>query len=139
MREILRILFNVILVSKIEPKGWHTNRKILIPKQGNDGSRVENYRPLTIGSLICRTYWGIVDKKLREVVSFSPRQKGFIHETGCFNNVHILNEKIKAAKQSKGLVAIQLDLAKAYDTVPYAAIEAALERLGRLTGVGSPP
>jgi len=139
MREILRILFNIIQVSKIQPKAWNTNRTILIPKQGKEGSRLENYRPLTIRSLICRTYWGIVDKKLREVVSFSPRQKGFIHETGCFNNVHILNEKIKAAKQSKGLVAIQLDLAKAYDTVPYAAIEAALERLGRLTGVGSPP
>ena len=135
MREILRILFNIIMVSKIQPKAWNTNRTILIPKQGKDGSRVENYRPLTIGSLICRMYWGIVDKKLREVVSFSPRQKGFVHETGCFNNVHILNETIKAAKQSKGLVAIQLDVAKAFDTVPHAAIEAALERLGLPNGV----
>ena len=60
--------------------------------------------------------------KRREVISFSPRQKGFVHETGCFNNVHILNETIRAAKDKNGLVAIQLDIAK--------AIEAALERLG---------
>jgi len=78
----------------------------LNPKQGKDGSRVENYRPLTIGSLICSTYWGIVDRKLREVIFFSPRQKGFVHETGCFNNVHILNETIRAAKRKNGLVAI---------------------------------
>jgi len=78
IREILRILYNIILVSKIQPRAWNANRTILIPKQGKDRSRVENYRPLTIGSLICRTYWGIVDKKLRNVISFSPRQKGFV-------------------------------------------------------------
>jgi len=31
------------------------------------GSRI---RPLTIGSLTYRTYWGIVDRMLREVISF---------------------------------------------------------------------
>jgi hypothetical protein len=135
MKEVLRILYNLILVSKIQPTAWNTNRTILIPKQGKNRSRVENYRPLTIGSLICRTYWGIVDRKLRQVVSFSPRQKGFVYETGCFNNVHLLNETIKAAKVRKGLVAIQLDIAKAFDTVPHKAIEAALERLGLPSGV----
>jgi len=94
MREILRILFKIILVSKIQPKAWNINRTNLIPKQGKDGRRVEYYRPLTIGSLICRMYWVILDKKLREVVSFSPRQKGFVHEIGCFKNVHILIETI---------------------------------------------
>ena len=53
----------------------------------------------------------------------SPRQKGFVPETGCFNNVHILNETIKAAKTKKGLVAIQLDIAKVFNTVPHKAIE----------------
>jgi hypothetical protein len=135
IRELLRILFNLILVSKIQPKAWNANRTILIPKQGKDRTRVENYRPLTIGSLICRTYWGIVDRKLREVTTFSPRQKGFVHETGCFNNVHILNEVIRAAKVRNGLVAIQLDIAKAFDTVPHKAIDAALKRLGLPTYV----
>ena len=69
------------------------------------------------------------------MVSFSPRQKVFVHETGCFINVHILNETIKAAKQSKGLVAIQLDVAKAFNTVSHAAIEADIERLELPTGV----
>jgi hypothetical protein len=55
IRELLRTLFNLIQVSKIQPKGWNANRTILIPKQGKDGSRGENYRPLTVGSLCCRT------------------------------------------------------------------------------------
>jgi len=105
-KEVLRILFNIILVSKIQPKFWSMNRTILIPKQGKDSSRVENYRPLTISSLVCRTFWGIIDRKLRNVITFSQRQKGVVHETGCFNNVHILNETLKAAKVRNGLVAI---------------------------------
>ena len=69
------------------------------------------------------------------MIAFSPRQKGFVHETGCFNNIHILNETIKAGKTKDGLVAVQLDMAKAFDPVPHKAIEAALERLGLRKGV----
>jgi hypothetical protein len=130
IREILRILYNMILVSKIQPKAWNAKRKILIPKQGKDRSKVQNYGPLTIGSLICRTYWGIVDRKLRNVITFSPRQKGFVNESSCFNNIHIMNEIIKAGKAKNGLVAIQLEIAKALDTVPHTAIAEAMERLG---------
>jgi len=60
---------------------------------------------------------------------FFPSSKRLVHETCCFHNVHILNEIIKAAKTRKGLVAIQIDIAKAFDTVPHKAIKAALERL----------
>ena len=42
IKELLRILYNLILVSKIQPTAWNANRTILIPKQGKDGSRVEN-------------------------------------------------------------------------------------------------
>jgi hypothetical protein len=98
MRELLRILFNIIIVNKIHPKDCNDKRTMLLPKQGKDHRRVEIHKPLTIRSSICSTYWGIVDRKLREVIS-SPRQKGFVHETGCFNNVHILNETIRAAKR----------------------------------------
>ena len=76
-----------------------------------------------------------MDKMLREVISFSPRLKGFVYETGCFNSVQILNEANKPAKTKNGLVAVQLDIAKAFDTLPYKAIEADLERLGLPSGV----
>ena len=99
---MLRILFNIILVSKIPSTAWDTNKTILIPKQRKDSSRIENYRPLTIASLICRTYWDIVDTKLRKVIAFSPRQKGFVHEIACFNNIHILNETLKLEKAKMG-------------------------------------
>lgn len=62
IRELLRVLFNIILVSKLHPQAWNANRTILIPKQRKDRKRVENYGPLTIGSLICRTCWETGDK-----------------------------------------------------------------------------
>jgi hypothetical protein len=72
---------------------------------------------------------------LRDVTSFSPRQKGFVHETGCFNCVHILNGTVRAGKNKEGLVAVQLDIAKAFDTLPHKVIGAALERLRLPSGV----
>jgi hypothetical protein len=69
-----------------------------------------------------------MDQKLRAHITTSPRQKGFVREAGCFNDVHILNEALKLAKTTKGLVAVQLDISKAFDTVPHAAIEDALSR-----------
>jgi hypothetical protein len=54
---------------------------------------------------------GFAKKKL------SSRQKGFVPEASCFN-VHILNEIITAAKGNKGMTSIQLDVSKAFDTIP---------------------
>jgi hypothetical protein len=40
MREMLRVLFNIILISKTQTKAWDTNRTVMIPKQRKNGSRV---------------------------------------------------------------------------------------------------
>jgi hypothetical protein len=59
-----------------------------------------------------------------------------MRETGCLNNVHILNEIIKADKR-RGLVAIQLDITKAFDTIPHLSTDAALKYLGLSSEVRS--
>jgi hypothetical protein len=124
-QEILRFFFNFITACGQQPTPWKSHTTLLL-KQGKDPSRVENYRPVTIGSLLSRIYWGIFDQKLRAVVRFTPRQKGFVDEAGCFNDVHILNETLKLAKKTTGVVVVQLDISKAFDTVPHEAIEKAL-------------
>jgi hypothetical protein len=63
---------------------------------------------------------------------FTTSQKGFVDEAGCFNNVHILNETLKLGKKRSGLVAVQLDISKAFDTVSHEAIGHALKRKGSL-------
>jgi hypothetical protein len=60
----------------------------------------------------------------------TPRQKGFTSEAGCFNNVHILSKLLQHSKVIEGLVAVQLDVSKAFDTIPHEAIGAALRKKG---------
>jgi hypothetical protein len=125
---VLRYLYNILLISSLQPTEWRTNRTTLIPKPGKDTSRAENHRPLTIGSLISRIFWGIINQRLREKATFSPREKGFVSEAGCFDNVHIPNEIISVAKPNEGMIGIQLDVSKAFDTIPHEAIGPALRR-----------
>jgi hypothetical protein len=127
-QEVLRLFYNFITACGRQPTRWKSHKTILLPKRGKDPARVENYRPITIGSLLSRVYWGILDQKLRAAISFTPRQKGFVNEAGCFNDVHILNETLKLAKQRARLVVVQLDISKAFDTVPHEAIEEALRK-----------
>jgi hypothetical protein len=129
-QEMLRLLFSFLTACGQQPSAWRMNRTTLILKEGKDPSKVENYRPITIASLICRLYWGVIDQKIRMHIKMNPRQKGFVSEAGCFNDIHIFNEIIKLAKKEKGLIATQLDISKAFDTVPHDVIDDALHRKG---------
>jgi hypothetical protein len=51
-------------------------------------------------------------------------------ESGCFKNVHILNEIIRHAKTKNNIVAIFLDVSKAFYTIPHEAIPTSLARKG---------
>jgi methylthioribose-1-phosphate isomerase len=53
-----------------------------------------------------------------------------MNEAGCFNDIRILNEVLKIAKQKTGLEAIQLDISKCFDTVPHKTIEDAFTEKG---------
>ncbi|GJQ68522.1 hypothetical protein Trydic_g17092 [Trypoxylus dichotomus] len=127
----LQYFFNFIMCCGRQPTHWRVkNRTTLVRKDGKDGSSVQDYRPITISSLLSRLYWGLIDQRLRRVVRYSPRQKGFIAESGCYNNVHIFNELLRHSKSNNGLVVVQLDLSKAFDTIPHVAIGPALRRKG---------
>jgi hypothetical protein len=129
-QEILRQLYTLITVCGRQPTTWRENKTTLLLKQGKGPDDVRNYRPVTISSILSRVFWGIIDQKLRSFVRFSPRQKGFIDEAGCFNNIHIINEIIRQAKKKTGITVVQLDIAKAFDTIPHKAIGDALRRKG---------
>lgn len=127
---LLAGLYNLVLVTGNIPSRWNENRTLLIPKEGKDASKATNYRPLTISSLLSRLFWGIVDQRIREVVKTHPRQKGFVAEAGCFANLQLLDEAVRRMKNAMGGVGIQLDISKAFDTVPHEAIRWGLERKG---------
>ena len=128
---ILHLLFNLFMATSKTPSKWMENRTTLILKEGKSGDDVGDYRPITINSIIARCFWGIIDHKIRGHIRLSPRQKGFVSEAGCFNNIQTLNEIILHSKQQKlCLAVVQLDISKAFDTVPHEAIGPALSRAG---------
>jgi hypothetical protein len=63
-------------------------------------------------------------------VRFSPRQKGFEKEAGWYNNVQVFNGLLKMAKRKVGMMAVRLDVAKAYDTIPHRVMSGSLRRKG---------
>jgi Reverse transcriptase (RNA-dependent DNA polymerase) len=127
---LITFLYNRALSSRTLPSAWLENRTTLIPKEGKDTSVAANCRPITIGSLLGRVFWGLVSDRLGKAIHLSPRQKGFVKEAGCFNNVHTLSELLYLMKTKEGGTAVQLDVKKAFDTAPHDAIAKALANKG---------
>ncbi|KAH0944991.1 hypothetical protein HN011_001168 [Eciton burchellii] len=116
---------------------WRENHTILIPKPGKDASDVHNWRPLTIGSLLARIYSGIFDRRLRQFVSFADRQTGFTNLDGCKANINLLGKALSCMRADSGGVITIVDIAKAFDTIPHAALKQCLQRKGVLERVAS--
>jgi Reverse transcriptase (RNA-dependent DNA polymerase) len=127
---LITFLYNRVLQSRNLPSAWSENRTTLIPKEGKDASKATNCRPITIGSLLGRVFWGLISDRFSKVIKISPRQKGFVKEAGCFNNVHALSDILRKMSRTRGGVAVQLDVTKAFDTAPHSAIKTALRNKG---------
>ncbi|NWW35868.1 PO21 protein, partial [Panurus biarmicus] len=73
----------------------------------------------------------IVMERLTEACSINPRQKGFIHASGCSENLKLLQLVVKHAKREHcELVVVFVDITKAFDTIYYQHIILGLVRRG---------
>ena len=102
----------------------------MIPKPGKDPRDPGNWRPITIGSLLGRLFSGAIDSRLRQSVTISERQKGFKNENGCRHNIAILGSTLASMKGGRGGVLTIVDVSKAFDTVPHAALDPTLAMKG---------
>ena len=75
-------LFNKWYVEGV-PKELKECWSLLLHK-GDDREEVNNYRPLTMGSILIRLYAKIWDKRMRKFVFINPRRKAFVPLDGCF-------------------------------------------------------
>ena len=74
-----------------------------------------------------RVYAKVWDKRLREVVHISNRQKAFCPVDGCFENVNILKKLMRRArKKRRKFHVVFIDLAKAIDVVLHDSIRKAM-------------
>ena len=117
-------VFNIWRSSVDIPKAALDSRTVLIYKKGQE-HLIENWRPITIGSLWARLYAKWLDKRFREGTTVHERQKAFVPLDGCYENSKIIQHIMKV---NKNLCMVFIDLSKAFDTVRHDSIWRALKR-----------
>jgi len=105
-------------------------RSILLPKTADKLEDINNWRPLTIASILSRLYTATLSSRISIATKIDVRQRGFVSKGSCSENIFLLRkleEWAKEKRQSYGVVF--LDMAKAFDTVSHGHISSALRRL----------
>ena len=77
------------------------DRSILLPKGTTDLDDVNNWRPLTISSVMLRLCTNILPKRVTKGVPLNPRQRGLIEAPGCSVNGFLLQRIQKHAKRNR--------------------------------------
>jgi hypothetical protein len=123
LSEPLSILFNRSLSAGVLPRDWKTARVTPIHKKGTR-SRVDNYRPVSLTSIVSKTLEKIIRDHLLKHLETSgvmtAAQHGFTRGRSCLTNLlETLEDWTKALDEGFGVDALYLDYKKAFDTVPH--------------------
>lgn len=122
--------FNMLWYSFYFPILCKENRTTLIPKPNKNASNVENWRPITIGSILSRMFSSILDGRLRSGITQNIRQKGFTSESRYKLNIKLMNAALDHCKRNRGGAFTIVDISKAFDTILHSAVRPCLARKG---------
>uniref|UniRef100_A0A3Q0S8N0 Reverse transcriptase domain-containing protein n=1 Tax=Amphilophus citrinellus TaxID=61819 RepID=A0A3Q0S8N0_AMPCI len=126
-------LFNAILLNGKLPNCLKRSRTTLIPKSFLPAklSDISNWRPITIGSALCRAFSSVLNSRLSAMCGLHPGQRGFTCSPGCSQNLVILDYLMRRSRKRKRPLAIVfIDFAKAFDSVSHQHTAQVLERRG---------
>ncbi|KAK7881414.1 hypothetical protein WMY93_029823 [Mugilogobius chulae] len=129
----LAALFNSWLVAGYVPLSMRGALTTLIPKSCDESAAlsIKNWRPISVGSVVYRTFMGIMADKVSEACPPHPRQRGFVKGPGCAENITIIKSLHTAAKRrSRAFGAVFVDLSRAFDSVSHRLIHETLTRKG---------
>ena len=119
----LSIIFSRSLNEADIPTDWKKANIVPIFKKG-DKSCVENYRPVSLTSLVCKLLESIIKDNVVCFLSdndiIKESQHGFMKGRSCLTNLlKFLDEATETFDQGKQLDVSFLDFSKAFDTVPH--------------------
>lgn len=114
-------IFRTSLREGVLPADWKTATVTPIHK-GGDADLVENYRPVSLTSVVLKTLERILRDKIVAHVThqklLSAQQHGFVRKKSCLTNLLcFLDEITKRLDQGQSVEVCYLDFRKAFDTV----------------------
>jgi hypothetical protein len=119
----LSIIFRATLETGQIPEDWKCANISAIHKKG-DKSRCENYRPVSLTSIVCKTLERIIRKTMMDHMKrhhlFSTQQYGFINSRSTtLQLLNVLDMWTEALDQGDSVDVIYCDFKKAFDKVPH--------------------
>ena len=134
VRDFIVLLFNTIIRLEYIPEKWCIGTIVPVFKSGDQGE-VNNYRGITLISVICKLFTKIMNSRLNKWAEknnvLTEAQFGFRQGRGTTDCLFILHGLIeKMLSKGKKLYAVFVDYEKAFDYLDRGAIWAKLIKSG---------
>ncbi|XP_071921851.1 uncharacterized protein [Coffea arabica] len=120
------------------PKSWNHTVISLIPKIQNP-TNLKSYRPISLCNVVYKVISKILANRLKNVLNhcISKTQAAFIPGRQILDNVILSHEYLHYMNNKRqgqnGLMAVKLDMSKAYDRVEWKFLDAMMEKMGYCT------
>ena len=117
----LTMLYNISFVTGCIPYEWKLATVVPIQKKDDKGC-VENYRPISLTSLVMKVFERCIKKELLATCEpcLDPRQHGFVNNKSCTTQMVPFTHNLAFNLNNKEKTdIIYFDFAKAFDSVSH--------------------
>ena len=132
LSKIFHLSYNVGYI----PSEWKTSNIVPVHKKDDKGN-VENYRPISLISLVMKVFERILYEELLNLTEskIDPRQHGFLKRKSCTTNLlSFTNSIARPLHEKTGVDVVYFDFAKAFDTVSHDLILNKLKNQYKIDG-----
>ena len=115
------------------PSGWHDNILSVIYKRKGKKSDLNNYRGIMLKAVAVKILGALIQRRLQRILKEEglPEQEGFTFQKAGRNATFSLKSALqKRAEHGLGSWVAFIDLVKAFDSVPRAALFTVLQKFG---------
>lgn len=121
-KEVLLDVYNYIWTKRVFPKIWKMAIVVPVAKPGKDPSKSDNYRPISLTCNMCKILEKIINKRLRWFLDtqkiINDNQFGFRSGHSTMSHLISVDSQIQEAfMNNQHVIAVSLDIEKAYDMV----------------------
>jgi hypothetical protein len=128
----LRGLYDDCLKEGVFPKKWKEGRLCLLRKEGRPADSPSGYRPIVLLDEVGKMFERIIARRILTHLedtgpNITERQFGFREGRSTMDAVGTLRDFVEeAAQREEGVIAVSLDIANAFGSLPYEVIGEAL-------------